>query len=137
MKSDEEIVQEWKSLEDSNLNRICQLLDEYEIDVQTYLIDLVASLCHTSRLVMMTNTSDASAVYSRWLYWKACKYMTCEPLERIACTSSKFGRTYHPSTVCNGINKMNGLVETKGIWKSRWQIVKRIINLHDYDNKGN
>ena len=132
MKSDNDVIHDWKRIETENIERACELLNGYEQKIENYLAHIVASLCGVDVAKMLSDTSVAYLAQARWLYWYAVRYMTNETYEKIAeRTTSKSGYKFTPNGIGQSINKMSAMIINEPIWTKRWTIIKRIIKLRD------
>lgn len=136
MKTETETTNDWKCLENDNLQMAFKYLQKYDGDIKDYLAECVASMCNISVEEMFKDTSVAYIAQPRWLYWYAIRYMMNETYEKIALqTHKKCGHYFTPNGIGQSINKMNNLINQEPMWKKRWTIIKRIIKLRDTANE--
>lgn len=132
-KTDEEIAQDWKVIDNGKIEKICTILQGHENDIQEYLMICVASLCNVDVKQMMTSFGTVQFVYARWLYWYAYKYMTGATNKHISEVSAKYGRVWTKQCIGKGMNKMLYLIINDDVWAKRWDTIKRIIKLRSKD----
>lgn len=135
--TDEELKAQWDSIEISNINKACEYLRGYEQEIGNHLARFVASLCDIEVEEMLSNLKSNYCSQARWLYWYALRYMTNETYDKISERTIYNGHVFTMRAVAQGIEKMGRMVYDNGIWRKRWTILKRIIKMHNEDNKNN
>lgn len=126
MKSDNDIAQDLKEIDQQTIDVVCDLLRQYSIKTSMYLAKMVASVCDVDVDKMLTDTKHLQHSHARWLFWLAYRYMTKENYDSIA---SKTGtkRKFTVGSIGYCISKMSMMVESEPIWVKRWIIIKRVI----------
>lgn len=131
MKTNDEIREEWRRIDNDDIRRVCDILREHENRAQDYLVDIVAALCGVTVEEMFAATNVARLTHARWLFWYASRYRSTASYDAIARRSERYGHAYDLKTVQNAVNKMSAMIDTTVEWGRRWEVVRRIINLRD------
>ena len=131
IKSDSETKQDWMTLDDENVKRICEMVRSYERDIQDYLAEMVASLCDLEAHEMMTKDDRIHCTHARWLFWYAYRHMTNDTFEHLSQITERYGRKYSLQAINTAVNKMSALIIDNTIWTKRWTVLKRIIKMRD------
>lgn len=131
MKTEEQVMGEWRDIYDKNINTALSYLRNYEQDITMYLADCVASVCDIDKETMFADNEVLHAAHARWLFWLSYRYMTHISFAKIAKSTDNLGHRFDARTIQNGANKMSMMVEGEPIWKKRWTIIRRIIRLFD------
>jgi chromosomal replication initiation ATPase DnaA len=132
MKTDSEIQNDIRRIEEDTIDKVCFLLSEYHFRTKDYIADITASLCGISKKDMLTDTRHIDVIRARWLYWYGYRYMFDASYESIAKQSGN--RLFTTPCVGQSVAKMSSLIDTNTIWKKRWSILKNIIKLMLNDN---
>lgn len=135
--SDEELKEQWDSIENSNITKACEYLRGYEQEIGEHLARFVASLCDISVEEMLSDRKNNYFSQARWLYWYALRYMTDDTYEKIAIRTIYNGKKFTLRAVAKGIEKMGEMIDNDGIWRKRWVILKRIIKMHNSNDSDN
>ena len=126
MKSDNDIAQDLKDIDQQTVDVVCDLLRQYSIKTSMYLANMVASMCDVDVDEMLTDTKHLQNSDARWFFWLAYRYMTNENYDSIARkTGTK--RKFTVGIIGYCISKMSMMVESEPIWVKRWTIIKRVI----------
>lgn len=136
MINDEMIASDWRNLD--CIDDILLAVRQHEMDILLYLADTVASLCNIERKDMLKASSEAHLAQPRWLFWYSYRYMTSETLEKVSeMTERCGGHRFTPSGIGQCVNKMSQMINSDGMWKKRWTIIKRIIKLRESETSKN
>lgn len=136
MKTDEEIRRDWNDIDNRVIVQVCNLLRTHSDLVLSYIADLVSSLCDVSIDEMLSNSQQSPIAQARWLWWYSYRYMTNEPLHKIAkMTVERGGYAFTPNGIGQAVNKMATLIDSEPIWLKRWTIIKHVINLQKESNE--
>lgn len=129
MKSERDIENEIRQLENNTIDAICQSLANYNACLCDYLATFVARICNVSNREMFRETKNLDIVRARWLYWYAYRYMTDATYETIARHNSCEGNKKFTRVAVNqGVSRMALLIsEENTIWAKRWNIIRRVI----------
>ena len=84
MKSDNDIAQDLKDIDQQTVDVVCDLLRQYSIKTSMYLANMVASVCDVDVDEMLTDTKHLQNSHARWFFWLAYRYMTNENYDSIA-----------------------------------------------------
>jgi len=126
MKSDNDIAQDLKDIDQQTVDVVCDLLRQYSTKTSMYLANMVASVCDVDVNEMLTDTKHLQNSHARWFFWFAYRYMTNENYDSIARkTGTK--RKFTVGSIGYCISKMSMMVESEPIWVKRWTIIKRVI----------
>lgn len=126
MKSDNDIAQDLKDIDQQTVDVVCDLLRQYSTKTSMYLANMVASVCDVDVDEMLTDTKHLQNSHARWFFWFAYRYMTNENYDSIARkTGTK--RRFTVGSIGYCISKMSMMVESEPIWVKRWTIIKRVI----------
>jgi hypothetical protein len=126
MKSDNDIAQDLKDIDQQTVDVVCDLLRQYSTKTSMYLANMVASVCDVDVDEMLTDTKHLQNSHARWFFWFAYRYMTNENYDSIARkTGTK--RKFTVGSIGYCISKMSMMVESEPIWVKRWTIIKRVI----------
>lgn len=126
MKSDNDIAQDLKDIDQQTVDVVCDLLRQYSTNTSMYLANMVASVCDVDVDEMLTDTKHLQNSHARWFFWFAYRYMTNENYDSIARkTGTK--RKFTVGSIGYCISKMSMMVESEPIWVKRWTIIKRVI----------
>lgn len=126
MKSDNDIAQDLKDIDQQTVDVVCDILRQYSTKTSVYLANMVASVCDVDVDEMLTDTKHLQNSHARWFFWFAYRYMTNENYDSIARkTGTK--RTFTVGSIGYCISKMSMMVESEPIWVKRWTIIKRVI----------
>lgn len=129
-KTDEEIRNEWKALDTKNVEMACEFLSRHEIQIQDYLADIVSSLCNTGKaFILCLKNKELKYVHARWLLWYAYKYLTAESYKTMSM--NKLCSCVDVNSIRYGVTKMDEMIEREPLWKKRWTIVKRILDMRN------
>lgn len=129
--NDQQIKNDWDSIDYKNIDTALSFLRRYEGDVRTYLASCVASVCNINTEDMFSNTDVIYYAHARWLYWYAYRYMTNESYEKIANDTKEMGHFFVQRSIQGGVTKMMTMIEREPLWKKRWSIIKNIILQRD------
>ena len=132
IKSDNEIIEDWKKLEEESMQVICDKVKNYERDIQDYLAELVASQCDLDMSEMMTKDDRIHCNHARWLFWYAYRHMTNDTFEHLSQITERYGRKFSHQGINSAVNKMSNLIADNTIWTKRWTVLKRIIKMRDH-----
>ena len=120
-------VIEWAKIDADVVNAVCGALKKYECDTQTYLANIVASLCDVDVDDMLDKNNTESVAHARWLLWYAYRYMTNGSYAFIAKKSNIYNGKFNPNSVQNAVSKMMSMIDKEYEWRRRWNILKAII----------
>lgn len=129
----ERTLNEEGKLEREALQRICGIIQDYNLKISDNLEFIVSTLCDVDVKEMMTDTKKVYNVQARWLYWYAQRYMTNESYASIS-RRTIYERKFTVAAICFAINRMSDLISANTIWTKRWVILKRIIKESLYVN---
>ena len=101
MKSDNDIAQDLKDIDQQTVDVVCDLLRQYSTKTSMYLANMVASVCDVDVDEMLTDT------------------------KHLRKTGTK--RKFTVGSIGYCISKMSMMVESEPIWVKRWTIIKRVI----------
>lgn len=131
IKSDNEIRDDWKTLEEDSLNEICEKVKSYERNIQDYLAEVIAALCELDLNDMMTKADRVHCNHARWLFWYAYRHMTNDTFEHMSQITDRYGRKFAHQSINSAVNKMSSLIADNTIWTKRWLFVRRVIKARD------
>lgn len=126
MISDSEITTRLDDIDHNTIDKVCDLLRQYNTSTQMYFADMVASVCDVNTNDMLVDTKHLHNSHARWFFWYAYRYMTNENYDCIALLTKKH-RRFSQSCVGMCVGKMSVMIEKMPIWNKRWTIIKRII----------
>lgn len=135
MKKECEIQEDWKRLDNENIEQVCYYIRKHEIDIREYIADIIASLCDVDKYEMLSKNDTIFLVHARWLYWYAYRYMTNESYGKMSANTRREGHPFTLHAIQAGVNKMGVMIEREPLWVKRWTILKRIIKLRDAGNE--
>ena len=84
MKSDNDIAQDLKDIDQQTVDVVCDLLRQYSTKTSMYLANMVASVCDVDVDEMLADTKHIQNSHARWFFWFAYRYMTNENYDSIA-----------------------------------------------------
>ena len=128
MKTENEIIDDMRSIEEKTIDSACELLSTYGGEMRQYLARIAASLCCVEENEIMANTKNIDIVQARWFFWYAYRYMTNESYESMAQRSKAY-RHFSASCVGASVAKMSMMISKEPIWTKRWTILKRIVKI--------
>lgn len=129
-KTDEDFKNEWKQLDESNIQQVCQYIQRHEINIQYYLADIIASLCNVQKdKILNLRNKELRYVHVRWLLWYAYRYMTAESYDNLS--TNKIWSNADKTSIRYGVLKMGTMIEHEPFWARRWAIVKKIIDIRN------
>lgn len=76
MKSDNDIAQDLKDIDQQTVDFVCDLLRQYSTKTSMYLANMVASVCDVDVDEMLTDTKHLQNSNARWFFWLAYRYIT-------------------------------------------------------------
>lgn len=126
--NEEELKQVVDELEDKTIEKVCQIIQNYNGELKTILAYITASLCDVKAEDLLVDTTRMDVVRARWLYWYAYHYMTGETHESISRKSEE-QRKFATSAVGAGITKISALIDTSSVWSKRWAYLKRVVKI--------
>lgn len=115
-------------IEDATIRKACELLRDYNGRIDTYLAEIVASLCNVNVEHLLTVTNQPQYAHARWFYWYAYRHMTGEDYNVIVSLMRPY-RKYSRSMVEYAIGRMAVMVSNDPIWMKRWGIIKKVIDI--------
>lgn len=129
-KTDEEIRNDWKYLDEHNVELACQYLRSHETDILKYIADIVSSLCNIDKsAILCMKNKELKYVHARWLLWYVYRYMTAESYKGMAVNS--MWSTADASAIQYGVTKMSDMIEREALWNRRWNIIKKILDIRN------
>lgn len=117
------------ALDRKSFKEIEVILRRMDYDTQDMVSSFVASICNVDVADMLSSSNNLHLAQSRSLYWYAMRYLTKDTYQRISERSKLDGHAFSPESIAISIPKMTELIENDSVWKRRWVIVRRMLNL--------
>lgn len=114
-----------------HLEKACEHIRMCEVSIQSYLSDIVASLCDIEKEKMFTATDVVFIAHARWFYWYCYRYMTKESYDKIAMQDFHNQHKFNARTVQNAVSKMSMMIDSEPLWRKRWLVVKQLIKIYN------